>query len=86
MSAAHGEIRLIVNGSKCDGRGICALVIPERISLDVWGYANVDPSALEDARSIARARRAVRACPAQALTLTGDPRENRRFISLRRSK
>ena len=86
MSGVHGEIRLVVDGSKCDGRGICALVIPERISLDVWGYANVDPSALEDARLIARARRAVRACPAQALTLVGDTRRTRRFVVIGRSR
>ena len=86
MSGPHGEIRLVVNGSKCDGHGICALVMPERISLDVWGYANVDSSSLDDARLIARARRVVRACPAQALTLVGDPRGTRRFVLLRRSK
>jgi ferredoxin len=86
MSGPHGEIRLVVNGSKCDGHGICALVMPERISLDTWGYANVDSSSLEDGRLIARACRVVRACPAHALTLVGDPRPTRQFISLRRSK
>lgn len=86
MSGAHAEIRLVVDGSKCDGHGICALVMPERISLDTWGYAHVDTSALEEARLIARARRVVRACPAKALTLVGDPRVTRRLVTLRRSK
>jgi ferredoxin len=74
MTGAHDDIRLVVNGSQCDGHGICALVMPERISLDTWGYATVDPAALTDPRMIALARRVVRACPANALTLIGDPR------------
>lgn len=71
---AHAEVRLVVDGAKCDGHGICALVMPEMISLDTWGFATIDGGPLVDARSIARARRAVRACPAGALTLVGDPR------------
>src|ERR1019366_2520508 len=72
MSAEHRHIRLVIDGSKCGGHGICALVMPERISLDAWGYAIVDPSALDEARLVSRARRVVRACPAAALTLVGD--------------
>ena len=74
MTKAHGEIRLVVNGSQCDGHGICALVMPERISLDTWGFAAVDPAPLTDPRLVARARRVVHSCPAKALTLVGDPR------------
>jgi len=74
VSAPHGEIRLVINGSLCDGHGICALVMPERVSLDVWGYASVDATPLDDAQLIARGRRVVRACPAKALSLSGDPR------------
>jgi ferredoxin len=72
MSTERRPIRLMIDGSKCDGHGICALVLPERISLDAWGYANVDPGALEEARLVSRARRVVRACPAAALTMVGD--------------
>ncbi|MDH2903362.1 MAG: ferredoxin [Actinomycetota bacterium] len=86
MSGAHTEMRLLVDGSKCDAHGICALVMPERISLDAWGYANVDSSVVDDARLVARARRVVRACPAKALTLVGDTRPARSPITLRRSK
>jgi ferredoxin len=70
----HAEVHLVVDGAKCDGHGICALVMPEMISLDTWGFATLDGGPLVDARSIARARRAVRACPAGALALVGDPR------------
>jgi ferredoxin len=69
----------MVNGAACDGHGICALVMPERISLDTWGYASVDPEALDDARLLALARRVVRACPAQALTILGDTPTPRRI-------
>jgi|GEM_PF-497504 len=63
--------RLVVDGSRCDGRGICALIVPERISLDRWGYASLDTEPIHDSRTLARARRAVLACPAHALTLVG---------------
>lgn len=61
--------RLIVDGSRCDGRGICALCCPDRITLDKWGYARVDSQPIEHASVLARARRAVAACPEGALTL-----------------
>lgn len=64
-------MRITVDGSKCDGHGICALVMPERISLDAWGYADIDGEPIEDKRTLARARRAVSACPVRALALVG---------------
>ena len=64
----------MVDGAKCDGHAICALVLAERISLDTWGFASLVDEPLVGEREIARARRAVRACPAGALTLLGDPR------------
>ncbi len=71
MSTPHQGVRLVVNGSLCDGHGICALVMPERISLDAWGYASVDGEVLVNPRLVARAARVVHACPAGALTLVG---------------
>ncbi len=70
----HAEVRLVVDGAKCDGHAICALVLAERISLDTWGFASLVDEPLVGEREIARARRAVRACPAGALTLLADPR------------
>ncbi|HUX05421.1 MAG TPA: ferredoxin [Acidimicrobiales bacterium] len=63
------SLRLVVNGAQCDGHGICALIIPERISLDQWGYASLDDRPLDEGSTLARARRAVNACPARALLL-----------------
>ena len=62
--------RLVLDGSRCDGRGICALCCPERISLDQWGFARVDSEPIGRDAVLTRARRAVAACPEGALSLT----------------
>ncbi|HET8978686.1 MAG TPA: ferredoxin [Solirubrobacteraceae bacterium] len=53
---------------KCEAHGLCAELLPERITLDEWGYPLIDatpiPAGLEDL-----ARRAVNACPTLALRL-----------------
>jgi ferredoxin len=64
-------VRLVVDGAKCDGHGICALILPERISLDAWGYASIENDPIEGHQTLARAQRAVNACPVQALSLVG---------------
>ena len=76
--------KLRVDPIACDGRGLCAELFPERITLDEWGYAIVDqtpiPASLER-----HAVRAVEACPLLALRLDGAaPREGR--ASGRRSR
>lgn len=57
-----------VDPIKCEAHGLCAELLPERITLDEWGYPLIDttpvPPALEDL-----ARRAVSACPTLALRL-----------------
>jgi ferredoxin len=57
-----------VNPITCKAHGLCAELLPERITLDEWGYPIVDgrplPPALE-----AMARRAADACPTLALIL-----------------
>jgi ferredoxin len=60
-------LELIVDPIACDGRGVCAEILPERIELDRWGYPVVDSEIaplLYD-----NAIRAVRSCPKQALHL-----------------
>jgi ferredoxin len=71
MRAPVDAVRIVVDGSKCDGHGICALVLPESISLDAWGYASTENDTIEDTRTLARAKRAVAACPVHALALVG---------------
>ncbi len=52
----------------CEGHGLCAELLPERITLDDWGYPIVDPEPIPRSLS-AHARRAVTACPVLALRL-----------------
>jgi ferredoxin len=57
-----------VNPITCEAHGLCAELLPERISLDEWGYPIIDgrplPPELERL-----ARRAADACPTLALIL-----------------
>lgn len=60
-------LELIVDPVACDGRGVCAEILPERIELDRWGYPLIEG---EVAPALyANAVRAVRSCPRQALHL-----------------
>ena len=52
----------------CDGHGLCAELLPERITLDDWGFPIIDTTPL-DGRLLPHARRAVEACPVLALRL-----------------
>lgn len=69
MSASREPVTLAVDMVRCDGHGICAWLFPERVALDEWGFAWVDPEAIVDSRDRRRARAAVRACPKRALSL-----------------
>jgi ferredoxin len=65
--------RLEVDPIACDGHGLCAQLLPERIALDDWGYPIVDPTPIGPGLD-AHARRAVQACPVLALRFeTSDP-------------
>lgn len=57
-----------VDRIRCDGRGLCAELLPEAITLDDWGYPmiNLDPI---PPSLLANAVRAVEACPVLALSL-----------------
>ena len=60
--------RLVVDHIRCDGRGACAELFPERITLDDWGYPIVDPTPIAPA-DLRDAKRAVQLCPVLALRL-----------------
>lgn len=62
------SLRITVDIIACDGRGVCADLFPERITLDDWGYPIIDPTPV-DGYTIQHARRAVAACPVLALRL-----------------
>jgi ferredoxin len=57
-----------VNPIACEGHGLCAELLPERITLDEWGYPIVDEAPLTPGLD-KHAKRAVAACPRVALLL-----------------
>ena len=67
------EWRIVVDFTKCTGRGLCAELLPERITLDDWGFPMVDASPLSGS-VLRHARRTISACPALALQLERVPR------------
>ena len=60
--------RLRVNPIACEAHGMCAELLPERITLDEWGYPLIDSAALPE-ELVEHARRAAQACPTFALLL-----------------
>jgi ferredoxin len=71
MNGSTSVTRLAVDWFRCDGRGLCAELLPEHIRLDDWGYPIVDGDV--DRSSAKAARRAVTACPTLALRLESRP-------------
>lgn len=59
--------RLVVDWQACRARGVCSELLPERISLDEWGYPLIEPQ-IEPGLWPA-AREAVAGCPRMALRL-----------------
>ena len=65
--------RVRVNPIACEAHGMCAELLPERVTLDDWGYPIVDDRPLPPAL-LDHARRAAQACPTLALLLERDRR------------
>lgn len=65
--------RLRVDPIGCRAHGVCAELLPEAITPDEWGYPVLDDGELPPELTKA-ARRAVRSCPALALSLLREPR------------
>lgn len=61
-------MRLEVDWTRCDGHGVCAVLLPQQISRDEWGFPIVSPAPASDPDL----RRTVAACPALALRLVAD--------------
>jgi len=60
--------RVRVNPIACEAHGMCAELLPERITLDEWGYPIIDDAPVSGVE-LEHARRAVQACPTFALLL-----------------
>lgn len=57
-----------IDRTRCEGRGVCAELLPEMITVDDWGYPIIEPGPVP-AGIAGHARRAVRGCPLLALRL-----------------
>ena len=62
------ENHLVVDRIKCDGRGMCAELLPELIRLDDWGYPILTPGPIPH-QLMPLAQRAVDECPVLALAI-----------------
>ena len=60
--------RLVVDRIKCDGRGLCAELLPELIRLDDWGYPIINSDSVPS-HLLPLAQRAVEDCPVLAIAL-----------------
>ena len=67
-----------VNPIACQAHGLCAELLPERITLDEWGYPIIDQAPIS-ADLDDHARRAAAACPTLALLL-----ESTRYSDVKR--
>ena len=71
LGTVPAMLKVRVNPIQCAAHGLCAELLPERITLDEWGYPILDGSALS-AELVKNARRAANACPTLALILEPD--------------
>ncbi|MBX7431391.1 ferredoxin [Mycobacterium sp. Y57] len=81
MTTVAKNARLHIDWTRCDGRGLCAELLPKLLGRDDWGYPVVRDGAREpliprEARTYARA--AVNRCPRQALSLAASPPKAKR--------
>ncbi len=63
--------RVRVNPISCEAHGLCAELLPERITLDDWGYPIADQEPIPP-ELLEHAQRAADACPTLALLLEPD--------------
>ena len=62
------HLRVRVDPVACDAYGFCAELLPERVTLDEWGYPVVDGAPLDRAL-VDLATRAAAECPRRAFHL-----------------
>jgi ferredoxin len=64
-----GDARMRVDPIGCRAHGLCEELLPELVSLDEWGYPMLADRPVPPELAT-HARRAVAACPVQALRLS----------------
>jgi ferredoxin len=61
-------MKLEIDWTRCDGHGLCAQLLPDRIALDEWGFPVISSAPIRTGEET-DARRAIGVCPALALRL-----------------
>jgi ferredoxin len=67
--------RLMIDWTRCDGRGLCSELLPELLTPDDWGYPlsrTGDPQPVVPGSLRGMAEQAVLDCPRLALRLVAD--------------
>ena len=67
-------VTLQIDWTRCDGHGLCAALLPERIDRDEWGFP-VLRDVTDHGTDEPELKRAVAACPALALRLGATDRK-----------
>ena len=75
------NVAVHIDFTRCDGRGLCAELLPSTLARDPWGYpiAVADPRTTDQREpevavsDLGRVARAVRACPRSALSAVEPP-------------
>lgn len=76
MSTTPKPLRLHIDWTRCDGRGLCTELLPALLERDDWGYPRARDGTREPAIApgdLTEARLAVDRCPRLALTLIAPP-------------
>jgi ferredoxin len=69
VRAAQDTATLAIDWTRCDGHGLCHVLLPDRFELDEWGFPILREGTVNSADEL-DVRHAVAACPALALHLT----------------
>jgi ferredoxin len=64
----NDRLGLVIDRIKCDGRGLCAELLPELVRLDDWGYPILADGPVPE-HLLPFAQRAVEDCPVLAIAL-----------------
>ncbi len=62
------ERSFAIDRIRCDGRGLCAELLPELIRMDEWGYPILKPGPIPE-HLMPLAQRAVEDCPVLAIAI-----------------
>ena len=83
--ARDDAVTIAIDRIACDGRGLCAELLPELIELDDWGYPIVHNEGVIPAQFEELAFKAAEVCPTVALLLERKKRHHAHTAPRKRS-